>query len=161
MRVVVNELLRLWYQGALIPTPRFPDGRRVRVILVGVFCDKPAAHKVGGFGSHCHNFFCTLDWITQAFKGTVEAFTRGGKSILHYLYYRKLTTPFSAFAPRTNHEHRTYMAQYRACRTPAAREEHARRTGTRWSELARLPYFDMCQMIAVDPMHNLFLGQRD
>lgn len=79
MRVIVNELLRLYYRGVIIPTPRCPQGRLVRVILVGVFCDKPAAHKVGGFGSHCHNFFCTVDWITQSFKATLEAFTRDGE----------------------------------------------------------------------------------
>ncbi|KAI8985713.1 hypothetical protein BD414DRAFT_394137, partial [Trametes punicea] len=39
-----------------------------------------------------------------------------------------------------------------------AREEHASMYATRWSELARLPYFDFCRMIVVDPMHNLFLG---
>lgn len=51
------------------------------------------------------------------------------------------------------------MAAYQACKTPNAREDYARRWATRWSELSRLPYFDMCQMIAVDPMHNLFLGK--
>lgn len=33
--------------------------------------------------------------------------------------------------------------------------EHA----TRWSELARLPYFHMVRMIVIDPMHNLLLGK--
>ena len=53
----------LWRKGAIIRTPLFPNGRRIRVILVGVFCDKPAAHKVGGFASHSTFHFCTLDWI--------------------------------------------------------------------------------------------------
>jgi len=35
-------------------------GRLVRVILTAVVCDKPAAHKMGGFASHSHNHFCTL-----------------------------------------------------------------------------------------------------
>ena len=30
--------------------------------------------------------------------------------------------------------------------------------GCRYSILLRLPYFDATQMLAVDPMHNLFLG---
>jgi hypothetical protein len=29
---------------------------------------------------------------------------------------------------------------------------------TRSCALALLPYFDLCRMIVVDPMHNLFLG---
>jgi hypothetical protein len=28
----------------------------------------------------------------------------------------------------------------------------------RWSELSRLPYFDVTQHVVVDAMHNLFLG---
>ncbi len=59
----------------------------------------------------------------------------------------------------TDAEHRAHMAAYQACKTPKAREDYARRWATRWSELSRLPYFDMCEMIAVDPMHNLFLGE--
>lgn len=59
MKILINELLRLWANGVVIKTPRYPLGRRVRVILVAVVCDKPAAHKLGGFGSHAHRFFCT------------------------------------------------------------------------------------------------------
>ncbi|KAI0736043.1 hypothetical protein C8Q76DRAFT_297214 [Earliella scabrosa] len=50
------------------------------------------------------------------------------------------------------------MNRYRELPTKAARDEFAKRYATRWSELARLPYFDMCRMIVIDPMHNLFLG---
>ncbi|RDX43089.1 hypothetical protein OH76DRAFT_1361580 [Lentinus brumalis] len=140
LRVLVNELLRLWKHGAIIPTHRHPRGRLVRVILVGVFCDKPAAHKIGGFGSHSHTFFCTRDWITQGLKATLEAFVA------------------NAFPARTNEDHRARMREYQACPSKNARDEFVKAHGVRWSELARLPYFDMCRMIVVDPMHNLFLG---
>lgn len=79
MRVPVNELLRLWEHGASIPTPSCPNGRRVRVVLVAVCCDKPAAHKMGGFGSHSHTYFCTRDWISIKDKATANAFRRGGE----------------------------------------------------------------------------------
>ncbi|TBU52487.1 hypothetical protein BD310DRAFT_981846 [Dichomitus squalens] len=140
MRVLVNELIRLWKYGAMVPTPKYPKGRRIRVILVGVVCDKPAAHKLGGFGSHAHTYFCIQDWISQTFKATVEAFKA------------------NAFRTRTDAEHRSFMAQYQQCSSKGEREDFARKYATRWSELARLPYFDMCRMIVVDPMHNLFLG---
>lgn len=32
------------------------------------------------------------------------------------------------------------------------------RTGVRWSELLRLPYWDPTRAVVVDGMHNLFLG---
>ncbi|EJF59017.1 hypothetical protein DICSQDRAFT_14970, partial [Dichomitus squalens LYAD-421 SS1] len=140
MRVLVNELIRLWKYGAMVPTPKYPKGRRIRVILVGVVCDKPAAHKLGGFGSHAHTYFCIQDWISQTFKATIEAFKA------------------NAFRTRTDAEHRSFMAQYQQCSSKGEREDFARKYATRWSELARLPYFDMCRMIVVDPMHNLFLG---
>ncbi len=50
------------------------------------------------------------------------------------------------------------MREYQECATKSARETHAKAYATRWSELGRLPYFDMCRMVVVDPMHNLFLG---
>ncbi|KAI0363300.1 hypothetical protein BV20DRAFT_1058164 [Pilatotrama ljubarskyi] len=140
LHIIVNELIRLWRDGIVVPTPRYPGGRRVRVILVGVFCDKPAAHKLGGFGSHAHTFFCTKDWLSQGLKATLAAFTPGGS------------------IRRTDAQHRKMMAEYKALSTKADRDAYAKAFATRWSELARLPYFDLCRMIVVDPMHNLFLG---
>jgi hypothetical protein len=55
MRIIVNELLRLWKDGFLINTP---EGQfLVRVLLLCVCCDKPAAHKMGGFGGHSHRMW--------------------------------------------------------------------------------------------------------
>lgn len=78
LRIFVNELLRLWQDGFCVPTPSCPEGRRVRVILAGVCCDKPAAHKLGCFGSHSHTYFCTCCWIKQSDKASPEAFKFDG-----------------------------------------------------------------------------------
>lgn len=79
MAVLVYELLRLWSEGVVIATPAHPEGRLVRVALVGIICDKPAAHKLGGFGSHSHRCFCTCCWIEQQDKASPKSFARGGK----------------------------------------------------------------------------------
>lgn len=79
LRILVNELLRLWTDGVKIITPKYPEGRLVRVALVALVCDKPAAHKLGGFGSHSHTFFCTRCWIKQENKGSKESFTKNGR----------------------------------------------------------------------------------
>lgn len=55
------------------------QGRLVRVALVAVVCDKPAAHKIGGFGSHSHTNLCTACWITQADKAQAAAFVQDGE----------------------------------------------------------------------------------
>jgi hypothetical protein len=82
MWIMVNELLRLWRHGFLVKTAKYPFGRLIRVILMCVCCDKPAAHKLGGFGSHWHTFFCMRCWIRQQQKATKEAFMRGGQFML-------------------------------------------------------------------------------
>lgn len=65
----------------------------------------------------------------------------------------------AGFRARTDKEHRALMNKYHnECHTQASRDAFLTQYATRWSELARLPYFDMCRMIVVDPMHNLFLG---
>jgi hypothetical protein len=81
IRIIVNELLRLWRDGFWIKTAKYPMGRLVRIILLCICCDKPAAHKVGGFGSHSATFFCTRCWIKQSDKRTAKAFERDGASL--------------------------------------------------------------------------------
>ncbi|KAJ3536169.1 hypothetical protein NMY22_g6153 [Coprinellus aureogranulatus] len=140
LRVLVNELLRLWEHGFTVVTPSSPLGRLVRIILICICCDKPAAHKVGGFGSHSHTFFCTRCWISQADKVKPEAFQQGG------------------FRARTDREHRMAGFEYASLTTDAGREAFVKDKAARWSEFARLPYFDLVRMIVIDPMHNLLLG---
>jgi hypothetical protein len=83
LRIIVNELLRLWEYGFWIETNLVAGGRLlVRVILLCICCDKPAAHKMGGFGSHSHTYFCTRCCIKQKDKGTREAYTRNGEYLL-------------------------------------------------------------------------------
>lgn len=81
--ILVNELLRLWTDGVIIVTPKYPMGRRVRVALVAVVCDKPAAHKMGGFGTHSHTNFCTLCWITLQDRATPASFEAGEFGLLY------------------------------------------------------------------------------
>lgn len=83
IRIFVNELIRLWESGFIMGTPKYPEGRLIRVILVCVICDKPAAHKLGGFGSHSHTFFCTKCWIKQSDKRTAAAYEKNGTLFYH------------------------------------------------------------------------------
>ncbi|KII93303.1 hypothetical protein PLICRDRAFT_100818 [Plicaturopsis crispa FD-325 SS-3] len=141
LHIFINELLRLYKEGVVVVTPRYPNGRLVRIVLVGLVCDKPAAHKLGGFGSHSHRCFCTRCWIEQAEKATSESFKKNG------------------FRERTDAEQRRLGEEYLRCMTNADKAKFVKEFATRWSELSRLPYFDLCRMIVIDPMHNLFLGK--
>ncbi|KAJ7799473.1 hypothetical protein B0H14DRAFT_3787754 [Mycena olivaceomarginata] len=111
------------------------------VSLVAVVCDKPAAHKIGGFGSHSHTNFCTLCWIIQDVKSTPEAFKENGMD----------------FRNAQTNDITSYKKEYLKCTTKSARDAFVKHHATRFSELHRLPYFDICEMIVIDPMHNLFL----
>ncbi len=48
--------------------------------------------------------------------------------------------------------------KYANLETKSEREEFVRLNACRWSEFARLPYFDLVRMVVIDPMHNLILG---
>ncbi|KIK79758.1 hypothetical protein PAXRUDRAFT_28329 [Paxillus rubicundulus Ve08.2h10] len=56
---IMSDLLQLWKFSIKVPMESCPEGWLVRVALVAVLCNKPAAHKMGGFASHSHTNFCT------------------------------------------------------------------------------------------------------
>jgi hypothetical protein len=49
--------------------------------------------------------------------------------------------------------------EYQNLQTDEDRAEFFARHGTRWTEFARLVYFDLIRWTIVDPMHNLLLGE--
>ncbi|KAJ7879749.1 hypothetical protein B0H14DRAFT_2341262 [Mycena olivaceomarginata] len=62
------------------------------------------------------------------------------------------------FPERTNTRHRELQKEYLKCTTKSARDAFVKQNATRWFELHRLPYFDLCEMIVIDPMHKPLLG---
>lgn len=71
----------------------------------------------------------------------------------------KLILSCTEFPPRDGEEHRRQCYEWLNLETEDAREEFFTRVGVRWSEFARLEYFDMVRWTVVDPMHNLLLGK--
>jgi hypothetical protein len=41
------------------------QGHLIQVILITIICDKPAVHKLAGFGAPPHTYFCAECWICQ------------------------------------------------------------------------------------------------
>ncbi|KAJ7113735.1 hypothetical protein C8R43DRAFT_903251, partial [Mycena crocata] len=116
-----------------------PQGRLVCVALVALVCNKPAAHKLGGFGSHSHTNFCTMCWISQDRKSSPEALQENGDF------------------PNARMNNIENSKGNISITTQSARDASVKKHATRWSE-HRLPYFNICEMIVIDPMHNFFLG---
>ncbi|KAG2338735.1 hypothetical protein BDR05DRAFT_951681 [Suillus weaverae] len=135
--------MEVWHQGTnrIISRSSYPyQGWLVRVALVAIVCNKPTTHKIGGFGSHSHTNLCTACWITQADKAQVAAFVK------------------DAFKERTNLEQRELGEQYQQLTTPSTGNLFLEDFATRYTQLARLPYFDLVNQVMINPMHNLFLG---
>ncbi|KIK75156.1 hypothetical protein PAXRUDRAFT_173579, partial [Paxillus rubicundulus Ve08.2h10] len=138
LRPIISDLLRLWKHGIIVPTTSCPEGCLVRVALVAVVCDKPAAHKIGRFGSHSHTYLCTGCWITQADKDKPDSFIKDAC---------------------TNAEQCACGEEYRKLTNLTARHNFVKLHVTRFTQLSRLPYFDLINQVVIDPMHNLFLSK--
>lgn len=67
---------------------------------------------------------------------------------------------YAAFPARSDKQHRETGERYANLETKAQREEFVREHACRWTEFARLPYFDLVCMVVIDPMHNLILGKQ-
>lgn len=62
--------------------PLLSTARLVRVVLVAVICDRPAASKVGGFASHSHRIFCPRDMVPKKDLRTTKCFEKDGEGFI-------------------------------------------------------------------------------
>ncbi|KAJ7714113.1 hypothetical protein DFH07DRAFT_763144, partial [Mycena maculata] len=139
----VTDLLMLYDDGILVQTPKYPNGRRVRVILVAICCDHPARCKIGGFSDHkSAKFPCPRCSITH---DNIQ--TPSGLKV-------------DAFPCRDGGQHKRESAKYAEISEDdkAARDSFAVKYGTRYFEVSQLSYFDPVHQIIIDPMHCVFLG---
>lgn len=139
---LTNEFLELWSPGvSFSQTALYPGGRLVLCALVLLICDLLAARKTAGLASCTHKRFCSVCHCTNSKD------ERGLQD-----------TNYQSWTYRTNAESRKAAERYQNASTPKARQDEFDATGVRWSELLRLPYFDIVRCVVVDSMHNLFLG---
>ena len=59
---------------------------------------------------------------------------------------------------RSVEEVKSQAKKYKDAKSKAEANRIKKQHGLRWSELIRLPYFDLCRMITIDPMHTFLLG---
>jgi hypothetical protein len=55
-------------------------------------------------------------------------------------------------------EHIALAEEYRSLANDTERTKFAKKHGVRWTEFARLHYFDPVRMVIIDPMHCMLLG---
>ncbi|KAJ7305462.1 hypothetical protein DFH08DRAFT_825153 [Mycena albidolilacea] len=140
LKIVVDDLIMLYDHGIIINPPEHPNGIRLRVALIAIIADHPAMCKLCGFADHRHNEApCT--------KCDVPRDERFSEKALRNEYRR-----------RTGDEHRKLCFEYSTLTTDEERTEFFATHGVRWTEFARLKYFDIVRYTVIDPMHNLLLG---
>jgi hypothetical protein len=140
LKPLVDDLIDFWEAGVKFSrTYNYETGRLVRCALVLLVCDLPAARKAAGFASAAHEHFCSVCHCTRSQHGYGD---------LDYHAWRR----------RTNCECRSFASRFEAAKDEDTRADLFKQSGIRWSELLRLPYFDIVQCVVVDAMHNLFLG---
>jgi hypothetical protein len=137
---LVDDFLDFWVPGVRFSrTSNYPTGRVVRCALIAVVCDLPAARKMVGFASFHHQHFCSVCHCTRLKEGYGD-------------------TNYESWDWRTNAECREFSNTFANAPNASAQTAAFDAGGIRFSELSRLPYFDLARCVVVDAMHNLFLG---
>jgi Transposase family tnp2 len=140
LKPLVDDLIDFWEAGVKFSrTYNYETGRLVRCALILLVCDLPGARKAAGFAAFSHEHFCSVCHCTRSQHGYDD---------LDYHAWRR----------RTNSECRLFASRFEAAKDKETRADLFKQSGMRWSELLRLPYFDIVQCVVVDAMHNLFLG---
>ena len=145
---LVDDLLSLW-KGIEVEINDLRSGHprrlQVRGVLISVICDIPALSKLTGFLSHTATIGCSKclkEFPKAAFgeKTNYSGFDREN------------------WRPRDDHTHRLLAREYLKKTNRSQQKQFESQHGFRYTELLRLPYFDIVQCCTVDPMHNLFEG---
>ena len=142
---IVDDLLTL-YTGIQIQS----CGGNVifsRSLLLPVLADMPASRKLSQYKSHKADLPCDK----CRFQAVREKGTRGASGKMSF--YTNQSCPL-----RTDEEVRKAMDAYKKASSKASAQTISQKQGVKYSELSRLPYFDMVQNFLIDPMHNLLMG---
>ncbi|KAL5537310.1 hypothetical protein ACEPAF_1133 [Sanghuangporus sanghuang] len=135
---LVKEFLTLWDPGVRFSqTASTQHGRLARAAIALVVCDLPAARKVAGLYSfHSRDFLCSSCLCPKSAMGDVSR----------------------TYEERNASTMREHAVSWLVASSEKERDDMEKRTGVRWSELWRLPYWDPTKQLVVDPMHCLLLG---
>ncbi|KII89951.1 hypothetical protein PLICRDRAFT_571426 [Plicaturopsis crispa FD-325 SS-3] len=139
-KIIVDDLIMLYEHGVFYRSEKYPNGRRARVGLLGIVCDHPAMCKMCGHADHSHK-------VSPCPKCKVP---------LSEIYSDKSLR--NEYPPRSGDEHRENCYKWKSLKTAKDRTDFFTTHGARWTEFARLTYFDLVRYTIIDPMHNILLG---
>jgi len=135
---LVDELLHLYYHGLMLVAVTGPlSTLRVRCAILALICDLPGFRKVAGFAGIKSRHICP--------------FCKLGKD-------DRCNFHIASWPRRTPEEYLFAAERWRGCSSQKGRNAELEKSGIRWSELLRLPYWSPLRHGVVDSMHNLLLG---
>lgn len=142
LKPAIDELLKLWDGHVFRQNLKYFF---VRVALLCIACDVPAARKVAGFMAHnarrgCSR--CLKEFPVKSFgeKPDFSGFDR------------------NTWPKRNSESHRRDANKTLKATSSSQRKKLESTLGVRYTELLRLPYYDCVRFVVIDPMHNLLLG---
>lgn len=139
----MDDLLDLW-EGIPVESG---GAQSMWAALMAVTADLPAMRKITQFLGHKADLGC----LRCKFRAEREQGTVGASGRMSYF------TPSSS-AGRNHEEILQQVEEYRAATTRTEAVSIAKKNGVRYSDLLRLPYFDIVRMSTTDPMHTFLLG---
>ena len=139
---LVLELKEAWSNGFTI-TVQGVD-LCIKLAISCVTCDIPATRKVAGFLSHNAALGCN-----KCLKKFQVSFGEGAD----YSGYNR-----QEWTARSLAQHLASLEAVQREVTKTGRQSKEAERGVCYSILIDLPYFDPCKFVAIDSMHNLFLG---
>ncbi|OSD00157.1 hypothetical protein PYCCODRAFT_1371822 [Trametes coccinea BRFM310] len=137
--LIIDELLEFWDPGvSYTQTAKAPYGRLVRLVVIPLVCDLPAARQVAGLGNF-NQLHALCSCCTVRFDDIEN-------------------TDVDSFPLRSMKAHREAATAWLHANSTAEREQLFKTTGIRYTELLRLPYWNPVLYVVIDSMHNLYLG---
>ena len=140
---MIHEL-QAYYSNGLSVLSHFGHEITIRLALSCISCDIPATRKVCGFLGHNARLGCNKCYKNFQVGGTQQNDFSG--------FDREL------WEERTAKRHRDDCMKIKSCTTKTSSREMESSCGVRPCALLDLPYFDPIKLVAIDAMHNLFLG---
>jgi hypothetical protein len=139
IRPLINELLQFWKTGVFFSrTAKYPFGRLVKCVLIPVICDLVAMRKTMGFMGVTAHELCSICKLQR-------------KDIANF--------DIESWLMRSWEEHKKHASAWNEAATEEERDEIFAESRVRWTELLRLPYWDIIKFATVDTMHNFFEGE--
>ena len=142
LRPLVKELNALWTDGVQVSKAQ-GESCNLFAALITTVCDIPATQKLMGFTGHNSNHCC---WKCKKVFHHSESLGRpdfSGSDIGDL---------------RTHQEHKDNALKTLTAKTPTERSTRELDSGSRFTELMHLQYFDCIRFTIIDPMHNMLLG---